>query len=201
MEKLASEGKTTEEALEKLLKTNNVSLGEILYSKEFKKGGLLKSDVTLITAYYKKELLEKAQEFLNNLIKGLNLEAKFEILNKEERSVIKIYSTDNSVLIGKNGLTIRALEILARQYIFSNYDVNFKFYIDVENYREKRDKRIIRLAKQTAKEVLKTKVSATLDSMTSYERRLVHSALSDFQGIKTHSEGTEPNRYTIIEVE
>lgn len=200
MKNISSEAKTFEEALNKMLLENNVSSNEIIYTKENKKGGLLKSDTVKLTGYYKADLLEEVQNFLTGIINGLNLEAKFEILTKEDRSLVKIYSSDNSKLIGKNGMTIRALEILSRQYIYSLLNINYKFYLDVENYREKKDKRIIRLAKQTAKEVLKSKIPVTLDSMTSYERRLVHNALTDFDGIKTYSLGEEPNRTTVIDL-
>lgn len=201
MKKMISEAKTVEEAIAKLLEENNLKSDDILYTKSIKKGHLLKSETVVITAYQKNDLLDSAKEFLKEIALGLSSEIKCEILKKEERSVIKIYSENNAVLIGKNGQTIKALETLVRQKIQSETGVNFKVTVDVENYREKRDESIIRLAKKTAKEVLETKVPVTLDSMTSYERRLVHSALSEFKGIKTHSEGEEPNRYTIIEAE
>lgn len=201
MKKILSEAKTLEEALDKLSKENNIELNDILYKKEIKKGHLLKSETIILTAYLKSELLDSAKEFLKEIALGLNSEVKCEILNKEERSIIKLYSENNAVLIGKNGQTIKALETLARQKIQSETGIHFKVTVDVEDYRDKKDERVIRLAKKTAKEVLETKISVTLDSMTSYERRLVHSALSEFKGIKTHSEGEEPNRYTIIEAE
>lgn len=201
MKKIISEAKTIEEALEKLYEQENVSKEDILYKKEIKKGHLLKGDSVIVTAYLKDDLCESAKEFLKEIASGLDSSVKFEVLNKDDRTYIKMYSENNSILIGKNGQTIRALETLIKQKIFAQTGVNYKINIDVENYKDKRDARIIRLAKQTAKEVLETKISVKMDSMTSYERRLVHSALTEFKGIKTHSEGEEPNRCTVIEAE
>ena len=70
-----------------------------------------------------------------------------------------------------------------------------------EAYKEKIAKSIERLAKNTAREVAKTKIPVALDNMTSYERRLVHNILTDFKGVKTESEGEEPNRHVVIKPE
>lgn len=201
MKKLISESKTIEDALEKLLDENKITKEEILYSKEVKKGHLLKGDTYIIKAYLKEDLLKEVIEYLKIISEGLNAEIKSEILTQNERTVIKLYSENNSILIGKNGQTLKAMETLVKQKIYVETGINFKISIDVENYKEKRDARIIKLAKISAKEVLESNISVQLDSMTSYERRLVHEALSEFKGIKTHSEGEEPNRYTIIEPE
>ncbi len=199
MEKIISDSKTIEEALEKLYSENNLSKNDVIYTKEIKKGKLLKSDTIVVTAYRKSDLCNIATDYLKEIAEGLNSLIKCEVLNKEERTIIKLYSENNPILIGKNGQTIKALETLTRQKLFVEFGVNFKINLDIENYREKKDQRIIHLAKKSAKEVLETKIPVTLDSMTSYERRLVHSALTEFEGVTTRSEGEEPNRYTIIE--
>ena len=76
--------------------------------------------------------------------------------------------------------------------------INFKFLLDVGEYKIKQQKNIERLAKQIAREVAKTKVEAKMDSMNSYERRLVHNILNDNTKVYTESEGEEPNRYVVI---
>ena len=64
--------------------------------------------------------------------------------------------------------------------------------------KEKREKLLERLAKRIAREVKSTKVEAKLDSMNSYERRVIHNILTNFKGVYTESEGEEPNRYVVI---
>ena len=70
--------------------------------------------------------------------------------------------------------------------------------LDVENYKEKKLSNLERNAKRIAKEVLRTKIEVKLDDMNSYERRIIHNALSNFKNISTTSEGEEPNRHIVI---
>ena len=101
-------------------------------------------------------------------------------------------------LIGKNGYTISALQTIVRQIVFNEINQNISIILDVENYKEKKIKNIEYLAKKTAREVAKTKVEAKLDSMNSYERRIVHSILSEDKYVYTESIGEEPNRCVVI---
>ena len=72
--------------------------------------------------------------------------------------------------------------------------------IDVGNYKEKRAKNIENLAKRLAREAYKTKTEVTMDSMNSYERRIVHEALADDKYVYTESVGEEPNRKVVIKL-
>ena len=75
---------------------------------------------------------------------------------------------------------------------------NYKFLIDVSDYKEKNDRRIERLAKKLAREVRETKVEVKMDSMNSYQRRLVHNILNNNKYVYTESVGEEPNRCVVI---
>ena len=198
MEKIIKEGKTAEEVLEQLLKENNLNLEDILYKTYTKKGGLFKSSLVEITAYTKNSIYKEIKEYLTNLINGLGLEVSFEIQNKEDHTIIKMYSDNNPILIGKNGQTLKALEILTKQMLNSKYGLFYKVTLDVENYKGKRQESLERLAKRLAKEVSSTKTEIHMDNMTSYERRIVHNILTNFKGITTESEGEEPNRHVVI---
>ena len=76
-----------------------------------------------------------------------------------------------------------------------------KIALNVEHYKEKRVAALERLAVRIAKEVRATKTDAVLDDMNSYERRVIHNKLSNFKGVSTVSEGTEPHRHIIIKAE
>ncbi len=201
MEKLVKEAKTIEEAIEKLNKEYSLESKDYVYKKETVKGKLFKGDNILLTAYLKKDIYENIKSYLKEVCKGLNLEVSFEILTKEERTTIKMHSDSSSILIGKNGQTIKALEILSKQKIFIETGINFKITLDVENYRDKKESQLIKLAKQTAKEVLQTKITTHLENMNSFERRIIHNTLTEIKGIKTHSEGEDPNRHIVVETE
>ena len=93
---------------------------------------------------------------------------------------------------------IEKINFYKKKYKKEKPFLNWKFVLFGHNEHEV--KKAQRLAKKLAKEVLKTKEPITMDSMNSYERRLVHSALANFKGISTESEGEEPNRKVVIKI-
>ncbi len=199
MEKIITEGKSFEEAYEKIL-NNNLTEKDFVYKKEEVKGKLFKGDIIKLEAYLKKDIYDFVKSYLKEVIGGLGLEVSFEVKTREDRTTIKLFSDNNPILIGKNGQTIKALEVLVRQRILIETGVNFKVTLDVENYKDKREARLIKLAKQTAKEVLKSKIAVELENMNSFERRIVHNALTEFKDITTFSSGEEPHRHIVIDI-
>ena len=198
MEKIIKEGKTLESALSSLMEENNISKEEFLYTSTIKKGKLFQCNIYEVTAYLKTDINNEIKEFLRKMVENMGLDVTMELSNKDDRVTIRMYSNKDSILIGKEGATLKALETISKQYIQNVTGIYYKFNLDVSNYKEKNNKRLEWLAKKTAKEVLETKVAVSLDNMTSYERRIIHSALTDFKGIKTESEGEEPNRHIVI---
>ena len=201
MEKIIKDGKVTEEVLEEILAENNLTKDEIVYTSHDKKGKLFQGTLKEVTVYKKTDINNSIKEFLKEIIENMGLEVSFEVVTKDERTTIKMYSNNNPIIIGKNGHTLKALENLVKQKIQNDTGIFYKINLDVSNYKEKIQKSIERLAKNTAREVAKTKIPVALDNMTSYERRIVHNVLTDFKGVKTESEGEEPNRHVVIKPE
>ena len=201
METITKEGKEKEVVLDEILTENNLKLDDIVYTTKENKGKLFKGNTVTVTVIKKEELYNITKEYLKELIEGLGLEVNFEIQKKDDVNILKIYSNRNAILIGKNGQTLRALEILVKQMLQAKYNINFKVILGVENYRQKRQRSLEFLAKKTAKEVVRTKVEVHMDNMNAYERRIIHNVLTDFKGVKTESEGEEPNRHIVIKPE
>ena len=201
MEKIIKDGKVTEEVLEEILAENSLTKDEIVYTSRDKKGKLFQGNLKEVTVYKKTDINNSIKEFLKEIIENMGLEVSFEVVTKDERTTIKMYSNNNPIIIGKSGHTLKALETLAKQKIQNDTGIFYKINLDVSNYKEKIQKSIERLAKNTAREVAKTKIPVALDNMTSYERRIVHNVLTDFKGVKTESEGEEPNRHVVIKPE
>ena len=199
MEKIIKEGKTVEDVLNAYYEETGLNEDSIIYSSEVKKGKLFKGDTVVVTIIKKEDIYNSVKEYLSELVTNLGLEVNFEIKTKEDRKIIKMYSNNNQILIGKNGQTLKALETIVRQKIILETGSTLKITLDVENYKDIRDNKIVRLAKQSAKEVAKTKTKIILEDMSSYDRRLIHNALTGFKGVTTHSEGEEPHRHIIIE--
>ena len=75
-----------------------------------------------------------------------------------------------------------------------------RIVLDVEDYKDRQNRRLERLAKNLARDVVRSKVDIEMDSMNSYDRRIVHNVLTDFKGVTTESVGEEPNRRVVIKL-
>ena len=138
------------------------------------------------------------KEYLKKVLTEMGLKVNLEVMKREDSVQITLYSDNNAILIGKNGRTLEALTTVLRQAIQTHFGVHFRFLLDVEEYKEKQQANLERLAKRVAKEVAISKIAAKLDPMNSYERRIVHNALNENKKVYTESEGVEPNRYVVI---
>lgn len=199
MEKHRYVGKTKEEAI-KLAKEELQEVEENLFIKEIEviEGGLFKKGKVEIEVIEKREVVKDIKDYLVNLLKNMGYTVNIEIKNKEEVPKYVIFSDNDAMLIGKNGKNLKALTTVVNGYLNTELGRTYKFILDVNEYKEKREHSLERLAKRIAREVATTKVEAKLDSMNSYERRIIHSILSNNKRVYTESEGEEPNRYVVI---
>lgn len=201
MEKIIKEGKEVDVILDEILSESNLTKDEIIYTVNDKKGKLFQGNLKEVTVYKKETINNEIKNYLKDLVENMGLEVSFEMNTKDERTTIKMYSNNNPILIGKNGQTLKALETLAKQKIQNETGIHYKITLDVSNYKDKIKRNLERLAITTAKEVVKTKIPVALDNMSSYERMIIHNKLTDFKGVKTESEGEEPERHIVIKPE
>ena len=144
------------------------------------------------------DVIEYIKEYLKELIKNMGLTCNLEVKKRENGVNITVISDNNSILIGKNGRTLNALNQLLKQVLYNEIGEYFPFNLDIGEYKVEREHKLESLAKRTAREVAISKVEAKLDPMNSYERRIIHTALADNKKVITESEGEEPNRYVVI---
>ncbi len=199
MEKHRYIGKTKEEAINNA-KEELQEVEENLFIKELEttKGGLFKSKKVEIEVIEKREVVKDIKEYLIKLLKNMGYSVNIEVKNKEEVPKYIIFSDNDALLIGKNGKNLKALSTVVSQYLNTELGRNYKFVIDVNEYKEKREHSLERLAKRVAREVATTKIEVKLDSMNSYERRIIHNVLTNNKKVYTESEGEEPNRCVVI---
>ena len=199
MEKRKFSGKTKEEAIQ-LAKEELQEVEENLFIKEVEttKGGLFKSKKVEIEVIEKREVVKGIKDYLIKLLKNMGYSVNIEVKNKEEVPKYIIFSDNDALLIGKNGKNLKALSLVVSGYLNKELGRNYKFIIDVNEYKEKREQSLERLAKRIAREVGQTKIAAKLDPMNSYERRIIHNILTNNKKVYTESEGEEPNRYVVI---
>lgn len=197
MKKYTYQAKTFEEA-------KNMALAELmeqqenLYIKEIESSTKLFNKKSVIEVVKKEDVLDYIKELIKNITKYMGLSVNMEVKKREDNVTISLYSDNNAILIGKDARTLNALTTIIKQAIYNQIGTYYNFVLDVSEYKEKQQYFIERAAKKTAKEVAKTKIEAKLEPMNSYERRIVHNALTNFRGVYTESEGTEPHRYVVI---
>ncbi len=202
MEIITKEGKELESILDSICEEYNLTKADFYYQYKEKKSGLFNKNSNIeLTAITKKDLLEYVKEYLEELLTNMGLKVNFETKLREDTMYVKIYSNHNPILIGKGGNTLKALETLVKQKLNTEFGIRAYINLDVENYREKNQRRLERLAKNVARDVVKTKTEAHLENMNAYDRRIVHNILTDFKGVTTESTGEEPNRHVVIKPE
>lgn len=198
MEERIYEGKEQKEVLTKALEELELTENDVMYYFSKEKAGLLKKEVIKLHLFEVKDVAEFIKEFLIQTTKDMGLDVQFESSIRDKQISIKMYSDNNSILIGHEGKTLKALTTIIKQVIYNKVGEYPYLLLDVENYKAKQEKYLIRLAKNIAKEVGHTKVEAELEDMNSYERRIIHNALTDNKYVYTESTGVEPHRHIVI---
>lgn len=135
------------------------------------------------------ELETQVCQFLDGVIEHMGYKATTKVVSRKGRKVnLNIESEDSSIIIGRKGKNLDALQVLANVFA-GKIDSERKIIVDSESYRVRHEEQIIKNAYRTAQQVRKTGRSRLLEPMNPYERRLVHTALNDVTGIETKSEG------------
>ena len=131
----------------------------------------------------------KIIEFVDTLIQKMGYKGKTSISFRRDTKIgLSIDSDDSSIIIGRKGKNLDAIQLITNVYA-GNLDPDIKVVIDSENYRMRHEEQIIRNAYRIAEQVKRSGKSRLLDPMNPFERRLVHTALNDFDGVETKSEG------------
>ena len=193
------EGKNLEELTLQALKELDVKEDEMITDLKEETVGLLKKKKYTLRIVLKSDVLDYSKKYLKDIAIGMGIkDIQLETQRTENYIKITMHSENSSILIGKGGRTLSSLQTLLKAALSNQTGMKINIIVDVENYRIKQENNIEKLAKKLAKEVLKTKEPITMDSMNSYERRIVHNVLGNFKGISTESEGEEPNRKVVI---
>ena len=205
MKKIETSGKTVEEAIENGLKELHVKRDKVnieiveMGSKGIFGFGSKPAKVRLSINH---DYETVARGFLGDIFDKMGI--KPEIVIKDSGDIINVTLSgpQMGILIGYRGETLDALQYLLSLVVNrQNKDVEYKKVIlDTENYRQKREETLIRLANRLAYKARRYNKSITLEPMNPYERRIIHSALQDHPDVGTHSEGDEPYRKVVIEL-
>ena len=189
--------KTLDDAIVLACQDYGILPDQLNYSIIEEKKGLFAKKVE-IEVYDLSDAIEFAQEYLVNAISSFGITATTKATLSDDIIKITINSDHNSILIGKNGRTLQALNELTKLAVSSRFKKRYRVLLDIADYKGDKYKRVIHMAKRTAYEVQKTHVDAELDPMTADERRVVHNALSRIRNISTESTGEGKKRHIVI---
>ena len=204
MRSLQISGKNYEAALNAALTQLCLSEEDVVVEviEEGSKGFLgLGSKEAIINVKEKFNPAREGQQFLNDIFKIMDIEIEIECTDKLNDKGIVVYNLSGenvALLIGYRGQTLDSLQFLLNLYLNKNMDRKVRSFIDVESYREKREKTLNNLALRLAAKVAKNRRKIVLEPMNPQERRLIHLALQDDTRVRTYSEGEEPYRRVVV---
>ena len=215
---IVSEGKTTSEAIEKGLKELNLhrdqveirvleqekrSFFDILAPRVVKVELTVKEkpqkEEKILTEEDLEETKNNLEKFIKEFLKNLGKEYKYDINIEKNEINVKIDGGNSGTLIGYRGETLNALQHILSLIANKHTSAKVRVLLNVDGYKEKREKTLEELALKVSKTVIRTNKSITLEPMNAYERKIIHSKLQDMTDIRTHSIGEEPHRRIVIE--
>lgn len=217
------EGRTTNEAIEKGLKDLNVSKKQVeikILETDEKRSffsiltprvvkvemkikeepvKVMKKEKVEISAETENLAEENIRKFLDELMKKLPTnDLVYKIVNEKNDLFITIDGNDTGYLIGYRGNVLNSLQNILNNIANNGTSERVRVLLNIGGYKEKREKDLQELADKKAGIVIKKRKSITLEPMTSYERKIIHSRLQNNTKVETHSIGEEPNRKVVI---
>lgn len=139
-----------------------------------------------------------AIDYITSILKAMDINAEFSVYQNETGAIIDIKSDNNGTVIGRRGETLDSIQYLCSIIVNKGDKDYFRITIDCLNYRNKRKETLEQLAVKVAKSVIRSGRSQQLEPMNPYERRVIHSAISEIEGVSSRSVGEEPYRKIII---
>jgi spoIIIJ-associated protein len=146
------------------------------------------------------EQAAEVRDVLERIREAIGVRARIEIVEDEEKVTATFVGGELGLVIGKHGQTIDAIQYLANAVVWRGRgDERKAVVVDAAGYRARRDATLSSLAQRSAERVVTSAGPVELEPMTAVERKVVHLCLKDYPGVVTRSEGTEPNRFVVIE--
>lgn len=201
MEKIYK-GKTIEEAVEKACEELGLTADEIsqevldLGSKGFLGIGSKEAAVKIT---YTPDPCQCAREYLTGLFEKLGIsDTAIDITSEEDTVVIQVTGDEANMLMKNRGEGVDALQLLLSLIVNRDCGEYYKISFNVNDYKEKTKNRLEALALKTAGQVVRNRRKTTLPPMTSFQRRIIHAKLQDYQDVTTYSVGEDPNRRVVV---
>ncbi|MBZ2175695.1 protein jag [Schnuerera sp. xch1] len=206
MKSVVKVSKTVEGAINEALEQLEVSKNDVQVEvlEEPSKGlfGLIGTKDAAVRVTVVNDPVEIVETFLNKILLQMNMEGNASVRREGSQLYVEIVNVDSSdmgIIIGKRGNTLDAIQYLLSLSVNKDRDDYIKVLVDIKGYRKKRKETLIRLANRMAEKSKYGHKPIKLEPMNPYERRIIHSALQNVNGVTTYSEGEDPYRRVVIQ--
>lgn len=144
------------------------------------------------------EKREEAAKVLREILEKMSIDAEVSAFDDGEKIILDAHGEESGLVIGKKGATLDALQYLVSRIVFSSPSSSMPIIVDAEGYRGRREDTLIDMAKKLAEKAVKWGRPVPVEPMSPHDRKIVHSALAEYPGVRTESEGEGSTRRVVI---
>lgn len=147
------------------------------------------------------QVVAEVSTYVQEILDDMDVEASIETSHNRRTINIQVDTNEPGRVIGYHGKVLKALQLLAQNFLYNRYERNFYITINVNDYVEHRAEVLQGYAQKLAERVLAEQEAYHTDPMSSSERKIIHRIISKMDGLTSYSEGSEPNRYVVVDIE
>ena len=176
---------------------------EILKDEDVKAGGdeFSNLDIKVERTYDIEQVVAEVSAYVQEILDDMDVEARIESSHNRRTINIQVDTNEPGRVIGYHGKVLKSLQLLAQNFLYNRYERNFYITINVNDYVEHRAEVLQGYAQKLAERVLEDQEAYHTDPMSSSERKIIHRIISKMPGLTSYSEGSEPNRYVVVDIE
>ncbi len=158
-------------------------------------------DIKVEQQYDIETVVGEVTAYVQEILDDMDVEASIETSHNRRTINIQVDTNEPGRVIGYHGKVLKALQLLAQNFLYNRYERNFYITINVNDYVEHRAEVLQGYAQKLAERVLAEQEAYHTDPMSSSERKIIHRIISKMDGLTSYSEGSEPNRYVVVDIE
>lgn len=190
-------GKTREDAIANACQAMGVTADELFYTVVFEKKTFFTKRVE-IEAYCMHTVEQFIKDYLTRILTDMQFENEVTTEIVDGRIMVTLNTNNNSILIGKGGVILRAINILTKTAVSNTFKKRIELSVDINGYKQDRYKKVANMAMRLGRSVQKNRVDVKLDPMPGDERKIIHQTLANMNYVRTESFGEGKNRYLTI---
>ena len=175
----------------------------ILKDEDIQAGGdeFSNLDIKVERTYDIEQVVAAVSDYVQEILDDMDVEARIESSHNRRTINIQVDTNEPGRVIGYHGKVLKSLQLLAQNFLYNRYERNFYITINVNDYVEHRAEVLQGYAQKLAERVLEDQEAYHTDPMSSSERKIIHRIISKMPGLTSYSEGSEPNRYVVVDIE